>query len=287
MNPSFPVATWRLLFEPHPKPGALNMAIDEAVLRAVVAGEVPPTLRLYGWSPPTLTLGRGQPYADADVTALERDGIALVRRMTGGTAVLNRDELTYSIATTDREPRFSGTVAESYRAISAALLRALQPLGLTTAEATAAAGRGRAHSPTYTAAAAGRQRRERTPVCFEIPSDYEVTVDGRKLVGNSQMRVRGGILQHGSLPLTGDIGAISAYLTARPDPARIRAVALTLQDALGRAVTWLEVAEPLLAAFGEMLNLTLVESPLTQVERRQVERLLAEKYDNPDWNERL
>jgi len=274
VNAGFPPATWRLLFEPHPKPGALNMAIDEGVLRAVVAGEVPPTLRLYGWSPPTLTLGRGQPYADADGAALERDGIALVRRMTGGTAVLNRDELTYSIATTDREPRFSGSVAESYRAISGALLRALRPLGLTRAEATAHA-------------AAGRQGRVRTPVCFEIPSDYEVTVDGRKLVGNSQMRVRGGILQHGSLPLTGDIGAISAYLTARPDPARIRAVALTLQDALGRAVTWIEVAEPLLAAFGDVLNLTLVESPLTQGERRQVERLLAEKYDNPAWNERL
>ena len=283
MNDRFPPATWRLLFEPHPKPGALNMATDEAVLRAVVAGEAPPTLRLYGWSPPTLTLGRGQPYADADVAALERDGIALVRRMTGGTAVLNRDELTYSIATTDREPRFSGTVAESYRAISAALLRTLRPLGLTTAEATAHVGR--AVSPTP--AAGGRQGRERTPVCFEIPSDYEVTVGGRKLVGNSQMRVRGGILQHGSLPLAGDIGAISAYLTVRPDPARIRAVALTLQDALGRAVTWMEVAEPLLAAFGEMLNLTLVESPLTQGERRHVERLLVEKYDNPDWNERL
>ncbi len=86
-------SVWRLLLEPRPRPGALNIAIDEAILRAVVAGQSPPTLRLYGWSPPALTLGRGQPCADADVGALERDGIDLVRRMTGGTAVLNQDEV--------------------------------------------------------------------------------------------------------------------------------------------------------------------------------------------------
>ena len=101
--------TWRLLFDVHPRPGTLNMAIDEALARAVAARRAPPTLRLYGWSPPTLTLGRGQPYADADREALRRAGVTLVRRMTGGTAVLNRDELSYTVAVTDREPRLAGS----------------------------------------------------------------------------------------------------------------------------------------------------------------------------------
>jgi lipoyl(octanoyl) transferase len=272
MTVRFPHATWRLLYESYPKPGALNMAIDEVLLRAVVEGASPPTIRLYGWEPPTMTLGRGQPHVDADVAALTRDGIPLVRRMTGGTAVLNRDELTYTIVATDREPRFAGTIAESYQGVSAALLAALAQLGLTTAEA-----KGREPGAP----------RVRTPVCFAIPSDYEITVNGRKLVGSSQMRVRGGILQHGSLPLTGDIGAICTYLSARPDPATVRSVALTLQDALGRAVAWAEAAAVLAGSFREVLNLTLVESALTHDERRHVEALLAEKYDNPDWTSRL
>jgi len=269
-------SVWRLLLEPHPRPGALNMAIDETILRAVVAGQSPPTLRLYGWSPTTLTLGRGQPCADADVGALERDGVDLVRRMTGGTAVLNRDELTYTIAVADSDPRLAGTIAESYRAAGVALVSALARLGLMTAEIR----------PRDRGGAYGSSR-GRTPVCFEIPSDYEVTVGGRKLVGSAQMRVRGGVLQHGSLPLRGDIGAISAYLTQRPDPERIRSFAITLQEALGRTVGWTEAAVALVAAFRDILALSLIESPLSRDERVQAERLLVTKYGDPGWTSRL
>jgi lipoyl(octanoyl) transferase len=270
-------ATWRLLFDAHPRPGALNMAIDEALARAVAERRAPPTLRLYGWSPPALTLGRGQPYADADTEALRRAGITLVRRMTGGTAVLNRDELSYTVAVTDREPRLAGSsIAESYRGVSGALLHALARLGLSTAQAS---------TPPESE---GRPRRDlRSPVCFELPSDYEITVGGRKLFGSSQMRIRGGILQHGSLPLAGDIADISRFLVARPDPARIRSLALTLHDALGRWVTWEEAAEAVRDGFRDMLNLDLMPAPLTSEERAEVERLLAEKYGNLEWTERV
>jgi lipoate-protein ligase A len=278
----YPPATWRLLLEPHPRPGTLNMAIDEAVLRSVAAHRAPPTLRLYGWAPPALTLGRGQPYADADVDALRRGGVALLRRMTGGTAVLNRDELTYAVAATVKEPRFSAAnIAESYRGISGALLVALERLGLAYAEASGRDDQGGAERGRR-ATAAGR-----SPVCFEIPSDYEITVEGRKLVGSSQMRVRGGILQHGSLPLAGDIGDIGAFLTARPDPLRVRRHALTLHDALGRTVTWEEAAEAVMDGFREALNLTLLPGPLTPDERKAMERLIVEKYGNADWTARV
>lgn len=274
---TYPEATWRLLFEPHPKPGPLNMAIDEAVLRSVATRQAPPTLRLYGWSPPALTLGRGQPYTDADVSALRRAGITLVRRMTGGTAVLNRDELTYTVMVPDDDPRFAASnIAESYRGVSGALIGALERLGLQHAEAS-----GRAPGARRVRAS------ERTPVCFEIPLDYEVTVEGRKLVGSAQMRIRDGILQHGSMPLLGDISDISQFLTARPDPQRIRSVALTLHDALGRLVTWEEAAEAWIAGFREALNLTLLPAPLTAEERSRVEALVAEKYGNPAWTSRV
>ncbi len=267
---------WRLLLEPHPRPGALNMAIDEAILRAVAAGQSPPTLRLYGWSPPTLTLGRGQPSADADVAVLAKAGVDLVRRMTGGTAVLNRDELTYTVAVAENDLHLAGTIVESYRAVGAALVSALASLGLTTAEAK-----------EHERGVGPPSSRDRAPVCFEIPSDYEVTVGGRKLIGSAQMRVRGGILQHGSLPLKGDIGAISAYLTQRPDPVRIRSLAITLQEALGRFAPWAEAAGALIAAFRETLDLSLVESSLSRDERAQAEALLTAKYGNPSWTGRL
>ncbi|MCJ7550455.1 MAG: lipoate--protein ligase family protein [Anaerolineae bacterium] len=268
-------ATWRLILEPHPRPGALNLAIDEAILRTVAEGRAPPTLRLYGWSPPTLTLGRGQPFADADAAVLRRDGIAVLRRMTGGTAVLNRDELTYAVAVRDDEPRLSGAISESYRGIGEALLCALAQLGVTSATSS-----GRSTG-------APRSRRERTPVCFEIPSDYEITVGARKLVGSSQMRVRHGILQHGSLPLAGDIGDIGQYLTARPSSERIRSHAMSLRDALGRVVTWEEAADAVLEGFRSRLNLRLVPSPLTPLERERIERLVIEKYGSEAWTRRL
>lgn len=277
MNPSrYPPATWRLIREPYPKPGPLNMATDEAILRAVAARKAPPTLRLYGWSPPTMTLGRGQPFDDADLTALRCYGITLVRRMTGGTAVLNRDELTYTVAVPAGDVRFSGSVAESYRGVSQALLHALRQLGVREAEASGRLERG------------DRSRSNpRSIVCFEIPSDYEITVGARKLVGSSQMRVRGGILQHGSLPLTGDIGDISWFLTARPDPARIRSRAVSLDAVVGHPVTWEEAADAVIAAFEGVLNLTLVESPLLPSERERMETLIAEKYGNEAWTQRL
>ena len=268
-------ATWRLILGPHPRPGVLNLSTDEAILRTVAEGKAPPTLRLYGWSPPTLTLGRGQPWADADTTALRRDGIAVLRRMTGGTAVLNRDELTYAVAVRDDEPRLSGAISESYRGISEALLAAMAQLGVTSA---AASGR---------STGAPRSRRERTPVCFEIPSDYEITVGARKLVGSSQMRVRHGILQHGSLPLTGDIGDIGQYLTARPSPERIRSRAMSLHAAMGRVVTWEEAADAVRAGFRSRLNLTLIPGTLTPLERERMEQWVVEKYGSEVWTRRL
>lgn len=268
-------ATWRLILDPPPRPGELNLAIDEAILRTVAEGKAPPTLRLYGWSPPTLTLGRGQPFADADTAALRRDGIVVLRRMTGGTAVLNRDELTYAVAVRADEPRLAGAIHQSYRGISEALLSALADLGVTSAAA--------AERSTGTP----RSRRERTPVCFEISSGYEITVGARKLVGSSQMRVRHGILQHGTLPLIGDIGDIGQYLTARPSPERIRSHAMSLYDALGRVITWEGASDAVRAGFRSRLNLTLIPSPLTPLERERMEQLVIEKYGSEVWTRRL
>ncbi len=272
---NYPHSTWRLLLESQPKSGALNMAIDEAVLRAVAEGRAPPTLRIYAWAAPALTLGRGQPVTDADLTALEVDGVTLLRRATGGTAVYHdKTELTYTAAVQSHEVRFKGGIAESYRSIGAALVHALEQLGLSQASATP-------HAENR------QSRSKRDPVCFLLPSDYEITVGGRKLVGSAQMRIRDGILQHGSLYLRGDIANICPYLSAHPKPEHVRARALTLSEALHEDITWDIMAEAMVNSFREILNLDFVSRGLVPEERTEAARLLREKYVNDAWTYRL
>jgi lipoate-protein ligase A len=247
------------------------MAVDEAIMRAVTAGQVFPTLRFYAWEPACLSLGRAQSVADVNLQALQAMGFDLVRRPTGGKAILHVDELTYSVVAPEEDPRVAGGVVESYRRLSAGLVRGLERLGVVGLVADQRAG----------------NRRPEGPVCFEVPSDYEITAGGRKLAGSAQMRAKSIVLQHGALPLYGDITRICLLLTACPDPARVRARATTVEETLGRPVTWDEAADALAAGFAEMLNLQLEPGTLTDEERAWAEALRAEKHATDEWTKRV
>ena len=174
---------WRLIYD-QPTFGARNMALDEAILTAVAAGDAPPTLRLYSWTPPCLSLGYGQHAHEADLDRLAARGWGIVRRPTGGRAILHADELTYSLALPLDDPLAAGGVIDSYRRISAALLAALQRLGAQPSAERAPA----------------ESSQPLSPVCFETPSHYEITVAGRKLIGSAQMRRRGGLFSMALCP---------------------------------------------------------------------------------------
>ncbi len=120
---------WRLIISP-PAHGSWNMAVDEAILEAVSSDQAPPTLRLYAWDPPCLSLGYAQSCADADFAALARYGWELVRRPTGGRAILHTDELTYAVIAPLNNPVVSGGVLDSYSRISRGLLAAFERLSL-------------------------------------------------------------------------------------------------------------------------------------------------------------
>jgi lipoate-protein ligase A len=275
--PSYPPATWRLLIS-SPTDGATNMATDEAIARAVVAGLAPPTLRLYAWEPPCLSLGRGQPGAEVDRAACTRDGVHVVRRPTGGRAILHTDELTYSVVAPPDEPRLSGDIPTSYRQLSRALLTALQHLGFAA----------ESRIPNPQSPIPNPQSPIPHPICFEVPSDYELTTaDGRKLVGSAQMRTEGAVLQHGTLPLAGDIARICRYLIDPPDPDRVRARAATLESVLGRPVGWEEAARAMVVGFSTALNLTLTRGELTPEERARSAALYADKYASAAWTWRM
>ncbi len=177
--------TWRLLIT-SPARGSWNMAVDEAILEETGRGSSLPTLRLFAWEPPCLSLGYAQPIEDVDLDRLHERGWDLVRRPTGGRAVLHTDELTYSVIAPLNEPRVAGTLLESYQRLAKALVEALHLLVLPV----------QVQEQAVVPAA-----QTTNPVCFEVPSAFEITVDGKKLIGSAQARRKEGVLQHGSLPL--------------------------------------------------------------------------------------
>jgi len=204
------------------------MAFDEALMaRARRTGEH--VLRVYGWSSPTLSLGRNQ-HANGIylVDELERRGIGVVRRPTGGRALLHYREVTYSVTAPCAAD--SGLAAE-YGRINLLLGSALEALGVRVAVAAPAS---RSAPPSATP-------------CFAEPARGELTFDGRKLVGSAQWRHDGALLQHGSILVDDDQASIPA-LMREPPPVALAGRPATLRDALGRAPVLNEVAEALFDA---------------------------------------
>lgn len=273
---NYPLTQWRLVISGYAG-GSSNMAVDEAILVAVATGESPPTLRFYGWQPACLSLGYRQPWTVVDTERCAAAGWDVVRRPTGGRAILHVDELTYSVIAPTGEPQVKGGILESYRRLSQALTDGLMMLGLEYSEALPDPGK-----PLPVG-----------PACFDGPSNYEITHKGRKLVGSAQVRKRNVVLQHGTLPLLGDVGRVVLGLRFETAEEReqmainLRRQATTLASALGHVVSFDEVAGSLTAGFVRTLNLDLVEADLTAFEKRKAGEFRSQKYAAESWARRL
>jgi lipoate-protein ligase A len=272
---AFPRQTWRLLLTP-PLDGASNMAVDEAILFALAEGRGQPTLRFYQWDPPCLSLGYNQHFRDADEVACRRLGYTWLRRPTGGRAILHTDELTYSIILPKTDARVQGGILTAFRVLSWGLLAGLKRLGADAAQANGDMPK----NPDQGAA------------CFDTPSPYEVTLNGKKLVGSAQARRKGMVLQHGTLPLTGDLARIFEVLALSSQDkvalgANLLARATTLERELGRSVLFEAAAQALSEGFAEVLNLNLEAGQLTGHEQLLTDQLRAERYSHDTWNKRL
>ncbi|MDX1436196.1 MAG: lipoate--protein ligase family protein [Anaerolineales bacterium] len=245
------------------------MAVDEMLLERARAGSTMPVLRLYAWDPACLSLGYGQAIEEVDRDRLKEKGWDLVRRATGGKAILHTDEMTYSVIGPRQDPRLAGSILASYLVLSGALASALKSLGLDV--------------QIEPSGKPGPTEVEDGPVCFVIPSAHEITAGGRKLVGSAQSRKGGAMLQHGTIPLTGDLRRITEVLAYPDEQTRTSAGqevldrATTVARELGRAVSWDEMAGALMDSFESTLNLELIPSELGEDEALQVETLLAEK----------
>jgi lipoate-protein ligase A len=222
-----------------PAPGAANMVRDLALLDACARGEIRGAVRLYGFQPACLSLGRMQPMSDVDLEACARDGVDVVRRPSGGRAVLHDQEVTYSVVCRSSDPLFGGRVLESCSRIHNAVAAGLALLGVPT-------------RPRALPADIRRDAREgaAVPDCFARPAAHELLdLRGRKLVGSAQARRGGALLQHGSVLL--DPPRAAPYLhtgdVAPPAGAGIR-------ELLGRNVTRDELVEALAAGFRPSLD---------------------------------
>jgi len=218
-----------------------NMAIDEELLRDAGKADALPVLRFYSWSPPAVSLGRFQDAErSVNAEACRRRGIDIVRRITGGRAVLHRDELTYSVIARSDSDLFPNDVLGTYKVIAAGLLAGLHSLGIA-AEMVSRSGRlaGMVKS--------GAQE----PACFSSPSWYEILVQGRKIVGSAQRRVGGAFLQHGSILIGYD-----AELEAEVIPGGGMEDAVTcIRTELGRDVVIEEVSRAFYEGFSCALDI--------------------------------
>jgi lipoyl(octanoyl) transferase len=259
--------TWRLLVT-EPLDGATNMALDEALLRGRVRGSSEPTVRFYGWQPATVSLGYAQALDDTvDRARCAALGVGLVRRPTGGSAILHEPperEVTYSVVARDGDFPGADDVLETYRVLGQGLAAGLGRLGVAAELAPLVRGRS-----------------DRTPAfCFGRAGAYEIAVDGRKLVGSAQRRQRGCFLQHGSVLLGADLARIRAVFPREADP---MAGMTTLAEALGSAATFDAVVEALAAGFGDALGIRLAPAGLAPEESALVDTLVAQKYGTDAW----
>jgi len=242
------------------------MAVDEWLLST--AHLRPPVLRLYGWVRPTVSLGRHEPWRDVvDLRKLELSGVDLVRRPTGGRAVLHDREITYSVtAPTGDGATWSARLDTALSSISKALVRGLQGVGVPAEFAPVAK-----HSVPR---ASGR-------LCFESTTRYELRSGGVKAVGSAQYRTETGFLQHGSIPSRATLAALwrlgPGTSPCPVDPELPREVA-GLADRPAE-----EVAAALARGFEEEFGMCGVWRGLEVVDRPAAEQLVTAKYASAEW----
>ena len=236
------MSTWRLL-DTGALPGSLNMAIDEALLQLHVPGESQPTLRFYQWEPPAVSLGYFQKLHSIDLSACRELGIDVVRRMTGGRAVLHEKDLTYSIVA-DSSQGIPSSLDSAYRLLSKGLLAGFGLLGVE-----AQLGHERVRAP-------------KSDICFVNALVADIVHQGRKFVGSAQTWRGASLLQHGSIVMEPQQNTWAAIIRTDSDTLESLRETLTsrsvsLQEILGRRIDPRELKQAIAAGMAKALQVDI------------------------------
>ncbi len=258
--------SWRLI-DTGPLDGPANMALDEALLSCFDKERPRPLLRLYGWDPPALSVGRYQDARSAlRLDLCEAEGVPVVRRMTGGGIIYHARELTYSIVCSPEHLGLNG-VKEGFRRLCGFLLGTYGRLGLEASFAV-------------DSNSTGERLGERTAFCFAGKEEFDVLANGRKIGGNAQRRLSGAILQHGSIPLENRVRHGLRYLK---EPAPGASASVSLAE-LGVVPEPDRLKRLLVESFRECLGVSLAAAPPSAEELRVAGELEARKYRCGRWN---
>lgn len=270
--------TWNFIDFQYHSP-AFNMATDEALLQWHSQGLIPPTVRFYGWNPPTLSIGYFQKLEqEIEVHKLSEYGFGLVRRMTGGRAVLHDQELTYSVIVSEDHSKMPKTVTEAYRVISQGLLEGFKELGLNAY-----------FSVPETKEEIEKLKNPRSSVCFDAPSWYELVVEGKKIAGSAQTRHKGVILQHGSILKELDEDQLFDLFKYPDERIKERMKksfkdkAVAINRLIEREVTLEEMINAFKIGFEKGLNIRLEPYELSDEQKEFIEELVRTRYNNDEW----
>ena len=249
-----------LLLDDTPASGARNMAVDEFLLKRAEKEGGAPVLRLYSFNPPAITLGYHQDAAKAiDLEAAAADGLDIIRRITGGRALLHDGELTYSV-TAPIGPPFGQGLADTFLVIAGVIVSALRDAGIDASLGSAK------H--------VGVESSMSSP-CLVSTSRHEITAGGKKISGSAQRRTGGAFIQHGSILLRGGSEGIDRYL--RGGWTGLAAMITTVEAETGDAEKDRQLRDSIISLFGERLGgdperLSLVPSDIAAIEIAEADK---------------
>jgi lipoate-protein ligase A len=241
------------------------MALDEAISDAVRQKLSPPTLRLYQWDRPSVTIGYFQKISEININYCTKKGYPVVRRVTGGRAILHDMELTYSFSSSKNFSLFNGSLLENYTVIGNALVKGLELLGITAG----------------TSFVKKRSDTCRNPACFKSVSYGEVTVDGKKVIGSAQKQYHNGFFQQGSIILSFKAGELCNVLNGSHEE-DFRNIGSISDSA--REVTFNDLRNPLKEAFEKELYVKLISDGPSKSELALAKELEEKKYSTQKWN---
>jgi lipoyl(octanoyl) transferase len=255
-------STWRFI-DSGSLPGSYNMAADMAMTLAAARGEQPATLRVYNWQNPTISLGYHQSEQDIDLDRCREEGVDVVFRPTGGRAILHQNEVTYAVVLPPASPFYAPEIQSVYEFISRCLVRALRLLDVDVDFERSK------KSPADFA------HEELSTLCYASSIKYEISIDGRKLIGSAQRRINHGVLQHGSILVGDEHLNITRYLTVRDERLRrlirdyMEKNTISLQQARKTAFNKSQLVSSLRRAFAEELGIQFVDASLSENEHRE------------------
>ncbi|MFH1458815.1 MAG: biotin/lipoate A/B protein ligase family protein [Candidatus Omnitrophota bacterium] len=258
---------WRLILS-DPGNAYTNMAIDEAIFQSYKQGLIRPTLRIYSWQKPSISLGiRQNPQAVLHLDLCKAKQIEYVRRISAGEAIFHDQELTYSLVCTKNDLDLGDSVRKSFKILTAFIINTYKSLGLCA----------------YFADTKGDYTHgDESNFCFATREKFDILINNKKIGGNAQKREKNFIFQHGSLPLALDFGEIKSIFKEKF--VNLENKIISLSQALNKNIDFDQLRCALIDNFKQMFSLELNKAELTDFEKELTNRLIKEKYNTKNWN---